>query len=70
MEQPELGVSSVGVDGLTIGLSWTWELGWTLRASSRLSGSDQWRTTTYPALSPDEVLEVVQCVVAEGVGLV
>lgn len=68
IEQPSLG--RIGVDAFTIALDWHWEGGWTLRASSRLSGSQTWRQRTYEALSDDEVLDVVHELSAEVLGLV
>jgi hypothetical protein len=42
VEQRQLGESNVGTDGVTVGMSWTWETGWTARTGYRLSGQDEW----------------------------
>lgn len=68
VEQPSLG--RIGIDSFTIAMDWHWEGGWTLRTSSRLSGSEAWTQHVYEALSDDEVLEVVLEVTAEALGLV
>lgn len=68
IEQPQLG--SIGVDALTLALDWHWEGGWTLRSSSRLSGSQNWHQTTYEALDHDEALDLAHMLVAEALGLV
>lgn len=68
IEQPSLG--RVGVDSFTLALDWHWEGGWTLRTSSRLSGSQVWTQHAYEALSDDEAYELAQTVVAELLGLV
>jgi hypothetical protein len=67
VEQPSLG--RIGVDSFTLACDWHWEGGWTVRASSRLSGSLEWRQATYEALSDDEALEMVQVLTAEVLGL-
>lgn len=67
IEQPSLG--TVGVDSVTLSLDWHWEGGWTLRTSSRLSGSTVFRQHTYEALSADEALELIQTIGAEQLGL-
>jgi hypothetical protein len=67
IEQPSLG--RVGVDSFTLALDWHWEGGWTLRTSTRLSGSQDWTQHTYEALSDDEAMEMVQMVAAEQLGL-
>lgn len=67
IEQPSLG--RIGVDAFTVSLDWHWEGGWTLRTSSRLSGSEAWTQHAYEALSDDEALEMVQMVTAEVLGL-
>lgn len=66
-EQPALG--RIGIDTFSISLDWHWEGGWTLRTSSRLSGSQEFTQHAYEALSDDEALELVQTVVAEALGL-
>lgn len=66
-KQPSLG--TVGVDSFTLALDWHWEGGWTLRTSTRLSGSSTWTQHAYEALSHDEALELVQMVAAEQLGL-
>lgn len=68
IEQPQLGC--IGVDSFTVALDYHWEGGWTLRSSSRLSGSQKWRRTTYEALSHDEALEMAHMLAAEALGLI
>lgn len=67
IEQPALGC--VGVDSFTLALDWHWEGGYTLRSSSRLSGSAVWTQHVYESLSADEALEMIQMVGAELLGL-
>lgn len=67
IEQPSLG--RIGVDSFSMTCDWHWEGGWTLRTSTRLSGSQDWVCNTYEALSDDELLELVQVVSAEALGL-
>lgn len=68
VEQPQLG--NVGVDAFTVSLGWHWEGGWTLRTSSRLSGSREFTHHSYEALSAEEALDVLREVSAEALGLV
>lgn len=68
IEQPSLG--TVGVDSFTLALDWHWEGGWTVRSSTRLSGSQAWRQTTYEALDHDEALDMIHMLAAEALGLV
>lgn len=68
IEQPSLG--RIGIDSFIIALDWHWEGGWTLATGSRLSGAQSWTRHRYEALSDDEVLELVQMVTAEALGLV
>lgn len=68
VEQPSLG--TVGVDSFSLALDWHWEGGWTLRSSTRLSGSTSWVQHSYEALTHDEALQVLQEVAAEALGLV
>lgn len=68
IEQPTLG--RIGVDSFTISLDYSWEHGWTLRSSSRLSGSQTFTQHAYQACADDEVLELVVELVAEALGLV
>lgn len=67
IEQPSLG--SIGADSFTLALDWHWEGGWSLRTSTRLSGSQTWTQNSYEALSHDEALELVLMVAAEQLGL-
>ena len=70
MEQPQLGVSHVGIEAAQFSLSWTWELGWSLRAATRLSGATGWSGRDYIGLSAEEAHQILQDVAAEALGLV
>lgn len=70
MEQPELGVSNVGTDGVTVGMSWTWETGWTARTGYRLSGADEWQTCVYTGRDAAEAHALISDFLAGALGLV
>ena len=69
MDQPELGSTHVGFDGVTVGLSYRWELGWSLRVAARLSGASEWQERTYQGLDAAEAHARVQDVLADLLGL-
>jgi hypothetical protein len=70
MEQQALGENHVGTDGVTVGMSWTWENGWTARTGYRLSGQDEWRTCTYPGRDAAEAHALISDFLAAALGLV
>lgn len=69
MEQPELGVSRVGVDSITVSLSWAWDTGWVLHGSTRLSGSTVWRPAAARGLDAAEAHAAVSDLLANALGL-
>lgn len=69
MDQPELGVSNVGVDTVSVSLSWRWESGWRFHYSQRLSGSDAWTEIARQGRSAEDVHQEVCDVLAVALGL-
>lgn len=68
VEQPSL--ANIGVEAAAIGLEWTWELGWCVTTSRRLSGSGTWHRRTYKACSAEEAHQLIGDITAEWMGLV
>lgn len=68
VEQPALG--NVGVDSVAMLLSWSWDDGWTVQFSSRLSGSSTFAQRSYKRQEATEALQVIQDEVACLLGLV
>lgn len=68
IEQPAL--ANIGVEAAHIGFEWTWELGWCVTSSRRLSGSERWSKRSYPGCSADEARQLAGDIVAEWLGLV
>lgn len=68
VEQPQLG--TIGMDAVSILLSWSWEDGWTVGFSSRLSGSTEFAQRAYKGCSAEEALGLVQDELACLLGLV
>lgn len=69
MEQPQLGVAETGVETVQVALHWTWELGWEVKVTERLSGSEDWRRTSYRGCSEEEALQIVQDSLAIALGV-
>jgi hypothetical protein len=68
IEQPGLG--GVGIDGITIGLSWGWEVGWTASVAHRLSGGDRWERRVYLGRDEAELHALLSDELAGMLGLV
>lgn len=68
IEQPEL--PGVGVDAASLTLNYSWERGWSLVTSSRLSGSERWRRATYGDLDAAELHSLASDTLAEILGLI
>ena len=70
MEQPELGSSFTGRDGLALTFAWAWESGWTIQTSYRLSGASGWQQRTYDGLDALEAHALASDWLAEQFGLI
>lgn len=68
IEQPSLG--NVGVDSVTLMLTWTWDQGWRCRYASRPSGSSVFREHAYEGLDEAELHAVLSDHLADSLGLI